>query len=616
MTKRKTTINPHQSAERLKNEVNKLHQEGYVAMPVYKLFGEKVKTAPGWEDVMNAMFVGGESETGGATFAGNFSPVGNEHPQDDCGTKGLGWMEWGTGNRLPNYISLFAQMLPYTAAGVKFNIDTAAGLGPQPMYRYTTVSNGSANTEMVDYTAAGPLIQAQIAIVRDSLAKLYADCRTGGIDISKNLGEDDSLKQAYQENRTAPAFGSIPIGETDSNGNLSVTKAEIRLAQQKEKGYIDLLTKLERAYEDWEKTSSELQAFIENNNLDQNALLLFGDMYMLGICFPELQLSMEPQQKDNSLWKPKVTGIGYRSALTCRLERMDTDNVINYVYISNSWLDWPNGSRPDDFKITALPAINIQHPLDSLKSQVRKFRLNTRVKSVSKRPTRFILPSSYPTVGRPYYPQMAWHSIFGGEIYSYAANIISDRATRKRNSNNIGQIIYVHTDYLQKLYLQKKATTDDEQNKLRDELWNSVNQFLRNRNNSGQSLLAFTFTGNDGKEHDAFRIVSVENTNRNNVEANKSELEELGSIIFFTLEVHPDLIGAVPGRTGSSGGTYQREMYLIKQMMMAPLQRIVLTAYSVASQFNEWDKHLTWVIRKPVLTTLDRNKTGIEELNQ
>ena len=46
---------------------------------------------------------------------------------------------------------------------------------------------------------------------------------------------------------------------------------------------------------------------------------------------------------------------------------------------------------------------------------------------------------------------------------------------------------------------------------------------------------------------------------------------------------------------------------------MSPTQQIVLKPLEVLSRFNEWDTHLVWRIKREVLTTLDRSKTGITE---
>ena len=93
----------------------------------------------------------------------------------------------------------------------------------------------------------------------------------------------------------------------------------------------------------------------------------------------------------------------------------------------------------------------------------------------------------------------------------------------------------------------------------------------------------------------------------------KDELEEISSIIFFAFGVHPALIGAVPGKSGSSGGTYQRELTLIKQNLLDPTRSLYLKFLQNIHTFNKWDKHGVWKICDLVLTTLDRSKTGTEE---
>ena len=89
--------------------------------------------------------------------------------------------------------------------------------------------------------------------------------------------------------------------------------------------------------------------------------------------------------------------------------------------------------------------------------------LDARQRNVpfKKRPTRFVLPTIYPSTGRPCYPIKDWHSIFGCDIYEYLSTIISDRYTRKRNSNVIGRVIYIHMDYLNQLFIQQKCNTPE-----------------------------------------------------------------------------------------------------------------------------------------------------------
>lgn len=148
---------------------------------------------------------------------------------------------------------------------------------------------------------------------------------------------------------------------------------------------------------------------------------------------------------------------------------------------------------------------------------------------------------------------------------------------------------------------------------MRNQIWNSINTFLKNRSANGSTLLSFSFTGTDGKEHDAFRIVDIPSTSKSEADAKKTELQEISSIIFFSMQINPSLIGSVPGSSSSSGGTYQRELYLLKQINMKPTQQIVLSVFDVVSKYNEWDKHLVWRIQESSLTTLDRSATGLTE---
>ena len=54
----------------------------------------------------------------------------------------------------------------------------------------------------------------------------------------------------------------------------------------------------------------------------------------------------------------------------------------------------------------------------------------------------------------------------------------------------------------------------------------------------------------------------------------------------------------------------------MKQLQMMPTQQLVLRPWQVASQFNDWDPHLRWVIKREAITTLDNSKTGIADATQ
>lgn len=576
-----------EKSKELLNDVARLQKEGYVALPVRHIFGKRAEGAGAeWKDVVNMALGSSEGMSANPDYT---SPGSVEIPVGSgIGTKGLGYMTWGSNNRLPNTIGLLVSLLPYTAAGVKFNTDVTSGLGPRAKYRFSRYVNGTVQTEKVDYASAGILLKGEILERKNELMRFY-----------------------QQKRMDANALPYRAMEKSDKE------KLEDQMEEQL-KGEID---KAQQDYDKWEETKAWLDEFLGNFNSDMVFLQLANDMNHMGICFPELVLDRQSGVEDTAQWKPKVIALDYRSCCTCRLERMDKRNRINYVYVSNQWLDTnqQTGSIPKDSQIAAIPALESNRPLRSLQEKVADTRIraytgrkNRQGKDVSERPTRFILPTFYPSMGRSYYPQPAWHSIFFGDIYKYCATLIENRRINNDNRNMAGRIIYVHTEYLHQLYLQEKATKEEDKEKLRDRMWNEINEFLKEKNNNGQTILSFTFIGNDGKEHDAWRIVNVPMSSQSEAEANKTELLEVSSIIFFALNIHPFLIGAVPG-TSSGGGTYQREMYELKKLLMVPTQRIMLKAYEVARDFSGMDSHLEWEVQQMTLTTLDRNANGIEE---
>lgn len=561
-------------AEQLAGVMKKMAEEGYVSLPARKIFGDRIQNAgPQWKDVYNTLL--GSSPDGGTAGSAPTSPVGVEMPVNG-GSEGLGYMSWGPSDNLPNNIALLVSMLPYTAVGVKFNTDVVAGLGPKPKYRYSRYSNGTVETESIDYGAAGTFIEGLIFEKRKALLELFGN---------------DTL---------------LPPG-----GKEAVKAMTDRLETE--------IKSLEEDLKKWKETFKEVGEFMKESNLDLIMTELAGDISHMGICFPSLQLDRQAGNRNDSMWNPKVIALNYQPCTICRLERMDPKNHINYVYVSNRWYDSMVSNTGKDFHIAAIPALDPHSPLRSLEEKVRDVRIrayNGKTgqdgKTQSSRPTHFILPCYYPSMGRPYYPEPAWFSILRGDVYKYTSTIIENRSIAKENSNSAGKIIYIHTEYMAQLYLQNNINKLEDKEKLRDKMWEEINQFLKDRQNNGQTIISFTFIGSDGKEHDAWRIVDVPISSKTEADANKTELEELSNIIFLALGIHSVLIGNSIGAS-SSGGTQQREMYELKKLLSVPTQRLLLKPLYVVRDFNKWDPHLEWEIGQMTLTTLDRNKNGMEE---
>lgn len=529
----------------------------------------------------SATMTGAEGNAARREISAVFGSSGGENkavPQG-VGTPDLGFMEWGVGNHLPNLVYLLSKMSPFTAAGVDFVKKILAGRGPSPKYHYTQYVGGNITEKYISYSSAGILLRGQIADLK---------AKEGQLSQSDNqLSQSDSQSSKLENQISKSAINS-------ENGDSEEMKS------------------LKAALKEWERTNKEMQEFIENNDLHKTYLEMAGDMSLMSQCFCELQLNQRQLDENGrpvptSQWNPKIVGIKPRSVFTTRLERMDSQYRINYAYLSNQWLDSTQTLTETDRRIAAVPYLAADTAVSDLNRHVREAR-QQRV-SRKNRPTRFIMsPRDF---GGPYYADALWHSIFAGSIFEYAFTIVDDRLTRKRNSNIIGRVIYIHQEYLKQLYTQQGENKSKTMAQIQQEVFTDINRWLSNPDNAGQALISAVFTGLDGKEHKAWEIVEIESKANSQAQAEKTELQEISSIIFFAMGLDSKLIGNTPGDATSSGGTDLRERFLVKQIQFAPLQQLMLRPLEVISRFNEWDSHLVWQIDREVLTTLDNSKTGV-----
>ena len=548
------------SIDQLQQRSEELKAQGYEAVRPAAFTGPNSDGSRtfSWGEYAHSMLTSSAQGTAGSANARReisavFGSSGGENkakPQN-VGTPDLGFMEWGLGNRLPNLVYLLSKMSPFTAAGVDFVKKILVGRGPCAKYHYTQYVGGNITEKYIPFPSAGTLLRGQIA---DLKAK----------ENSEDSEEMKSLKDALAE---------------------------------------------------WERTNKELQEFVDNNDLHQTYLDMAGDMSLMSQCFCELQLNQRQLDANGhpvptSQWDPKVIRLKHRSVFTTRLERMDDQYRINYAYTSNQWLDSTQvqtSLKPEDMRIAAVPYLAADTAVKDLDRRVREAR-QQRV-SRKNRPTRFIMsPRDF---GGPYYADALWHSIFAGSIFEYAFTIVDDRLTRKRNSNIIGRVIYIHQEYLKQLYTQQGENKNKTMAQIQQEVFSDINTWLSNPDNAGQALISAVFTGLDGKEHKAWEIVEIESKANSQAQAEKTELQEISSIIFFAMGLDSKLIGNTPGDATSSGGTDLRERFLVKQIQFAPMQQLMLRPLEVITRVNKWDSHLVWQIDREVLTTLDNSKTGV-----
>ena len=566
---------------------------GYASMPRVSNIPESGRTEVGKEMMGSTSSIGGPAMKMNA----NMFNAKQSAPKAVPGNREenwLGYIPWGPQDNLPNQIYIYANSLPYTASALRYLIDSTVALGPKLMYRFTAYQGGTVVERKVPYEDAGLLllgkmreVASRIASREAEMARTQADGEGGG-ERTISWGEAVNMSPS----------GSPSQGSRQGNGSGTESASDKVLEMDRKE-----MEQLEADYAEWQRTMEDVKPFLENNNLESHFQSCMTDQHHLDIYFPTYGLSVGRRAP----WRPKIVRVGYIPSVCARMEEMDEQWKVNHIFYSEKWRN-DTTAKLEQRDVVAYPCLDANHVVAELRETVRR---NQNV-PMAKRPLWFCAPSKYPSMLRPYYPQAAWWSIFTSQAYSYASTLIYDKAVARENSTMWGKIIYINLSYLKSMYDQMGADTDDKKDAVKNQIYESVNAFLKRRSNNGKTLILDSFLSTDEKTlWKSVEIVDVPQVSSG--ADTKDELEEISSIIFFALGIHPALIGAVPGKSGSSGGTYQRELKLLKQQQLTPIQRIYLRYLQNICIFNEWDPHAEWVIREQVLTTLDRSSTGTEE---
>ena len=487
---------------------------------------------------------------------------------------GDGYVKWGAGDNIPSVIPPLAMSSPYTAAPLRYIADLTTGLGVRYMYRMP-------DGEMVEFKYAGELLQQKIDELeaKEKTPIDEAEELIGNIGVEPKKHENKALKRAKEalEDWERTWYG---YDEKDAMGDMEHVPGA--------------------------------KEFLDNNNLDLLLSQCEQDDVMLDIYFPTVGL----QRGRRGSWKPKAVKVSMLPSHSCRLSVMNQWRHIDWVYFSDSLRTKgaagtqtvTNAAQDRSFKM--YPAAMPQNLLSDMRYIVDSNQ-RTRIKD---RPTWIVCPTFYPSLNKPYYPQPAWWSVFTSKAFDFSATILYDKYKARENSTSWGKILYVSLDYLSMCYGDLGIEGDpDAKQKFLDDLEDSMEQFLQQRENNGKMMRQFMWQGQGDKTFKNVEIVDVKETTNDAVKAGKEELELSTSPIFLALQIDPRLVG-VPMVAASNGGTALREMTLLKQQQLNPKQRLFLNWINTAvCRFNEWSEKGSFQIAQIVLSTLDRSKTGTVE---
>ncbi len=161
------------------------------------------------------------------------------------------------------------------------------------------------------------------------------------------------------------------------------------------------------------------------------------------------------------------------------------------------------------------------------------------------------------------------------------------------------------------LHADSRIPDLEDQTLARDRWLAKLNQFLSDPTNSGKAFISEMLQAGP----QTINLIEIEPIKNQPTGGELlAEVEETSNIIAYGMGIHPSLIGASPGRSKTISGTEARELFIIKQALLAPVRERLLSPLRIVAAANSWPKDISFRISNLELTTLDRHTGAVRSL--
>ena len=334
------------------------------------------------------------------------------------------------------------------------------------------------------------------------------------------------------------------------------------------------------------EASAAVKSAVEDFTLDNDLAA-----YFLGICqdFKHFgfAVSVLILNEDGS----RIVRLLRKEACYCRFIPADKHGRISKILYAN----WRKAisSRSD---IEEIDLLDSSAPWQDLQERLAK-KTKTR---------KFAIVSRIPMVDSTYYPIPYYAALFRGKWYNIKQLIGIAKEAKLRNSAPIKYHIEVGAKYWESIFRAEGITDRRKQQERIVREKQSILDFLTGAENSGKAWFSTFYVTPDGKEQHDVVINKIDDSKEGGDW--ETDIQEAINMICFTMRVHSNLVGSVPGKAQSNNsGSDKRELYTIAQALQKPYHDLLFTVHRIIIRFNKWD-NVTVDVPFIQLTTLDEHQ--------
>lgn len=339
----------------------------------------------------------------------------------------------------------------------------------------------------------------------------------------------------------------------------------------------------------------DIRRFCLQNSIHECFIEQATDMKYYFFTVTEVILNREQTQ---------IVKIKHLDSCFCRFEKRQ-EGRIGHVFYG----DFRNSSQPT--QAVAIPLLDTTDPLGDLRVRMgMEPDPDTGKLRKKERCWKYAILCRMPTPGCRYYPLPYYMSIFRDHWYDIYKLIGLGKKYMIKNTSAPRVQIEVHEDYWQNV-CDYEGIVDEAKRKARiDQEHQNLIDFVCGPENAGKAMITNYYIDPNGKENRMVRIVSLGQGQKEGGDW-ADDMQEASNALCFALGVHPNLIGATPGKSQmNNSGSDKRELFTLKQATEKPFHDIMAKPWHVVLHFNGWAEKYTVDVPMIELTTLDQGKSS------
>lgn len=312
------------------------------------------------------------------------------------------------------------------------------------------------------------------------------------------------------------------------------------------------------------RTVSAVEKFVDENALPQFFLGAAQDMKYFNFAVSVIVLSRDGRS---------VVELHRKPACYCRFAPVDPKTGrIPYVVFG------PFRNTQPDNTFERIELLDTRAPLRDLRRRVADSSVR-----------KFAVLSVFPGVDSLYYPIPHYAALFKGPWYRIKQLIGTNKKAKLSNSAPIKYIVEISPRYWEKVFKDNQAFSAEAQQKLMARRKQQIIEFLTNAENAGATLFTGKSLSLDGKsENPDITVTSVDSKNKEGGDW-ESDIAEAVNMECFTMRVHSNLVGSVPGKAQTNNsGSDKRELFTIAQALQKPYRDILFGVHKLIIAYNGW----------------------------